>query len=147
MKLLSAENRRRLPSLYTQENEPDPTVPVKFFTPDAGWTWYAIEFDGADTFFGYVIGLEAELGYFSLRELQTARGPLGLPIERDLHWDPVRDCPRSRQTANSLFSTAGVEPVHIRMSCAGVPPTHTRPKTKKGDAHVTRAPPVSHSNP
>jgi hypothetical protein len=89
VKLLSAENRRRLPSLYTQENEPDPAVPVKFFTPDSGWTWYAIEFDGEDTFFGYVTGLEAELGYFSLRELQTARGPLGLPVERDLHWDPA----------------------------------------------------------
>ena len=31
-----------------------------------------------------VDGFEKELGYFSLRELESARGPLGLPIERDL---------------------------------------------------------------
>ena len=27
-----------------------------------------------------------ELGYVSLNELQGVRGPLGLGIERDLHW-------------------------------------------------------------
>ena len=61
---------------------------VKFFTPDSSWTWYATEFDGDDTFFGLVDGHEKELGYFSLRELQSVRGPLGLPIERDLYWQP-----------------------------------------------------------
>ena len=33
-------------------------------------------------------GQEKELGYFSLAEIQDARGPMGLPIERDLHWTP-----------------------------------------------------------
>jgi len=28
------------------------------------------------------------LGYFSLSELQSVKGPLGLPIERDLHFEP-----------------------------------------------------------
>lgn len=37
-------------------------------------------------FFGYVIGLEAELGYFSLSELEQIRGALGLPVERDLYF-------------------------------------------------------------
>ena len=46
------------------------------------------EFDGDDIFFGLVIGLEIEFGYFSLSELQSVRGPLGLPIERDLHFEP-----------------------------------------------------------
>ena len=36
-------------------------------------------------FFGLVDGLEAELGYFWLSELTGVRGPLGLPIERDLY--------------------------------------------------------------
>jgi hypothetical protein len=40
-------------------------------------------------FFGLVSGFEVELGYFSLSELQGARGPLGLPIERDLHFEPT----------------------------------------------------------
>ncbi len=36
---------------------------VKFFTPDAQWTWYVSEFDGEDLFFGLVIGLDIELGW------------------------------------------------------------------------------------
>ncbi len=61
---------------------------AKFFTPDSNWTWYATEFDGEDTFFGLVSGFEEELGYFSLSELQSVTGPLGLHIERDIHWTP-----------------------------------------------------------
>jgi len=65
-------------------------VICKFFTPDFGWTWYAIEFDGNDLFFGYVVGIEPELGYFTLTELSEFRGVLGLPIERDLWFKPMR---------------------------------------------------------
>src|SRR5947207_5571288 len=73
-----------------QEAVADPLVICKFFTPDAQWTWYALEFDGDDVFFGLVVGLEPELGYFLLSELTRARGPLGLPIERDVHFSPTR---------------------------------------------------------
>ena len=62
----------------------------KFFTPDSFWTWYVSEFDGDDLFFGWVVGLEKEFGYFRLSELCCARGPFGLPIERDLHFVPSR---------------------------------------------------------
>jgi hypothetical protein len=61
---------------------------VKFFSPDAQWTWYASEFDGEDIFFRLVSGFEVKLGYFSLKELQETRGPLGLPIQRDLYFAP-----------------------------------------------------------
>jgi len=90
MKLLTQEILLRLPQLYATENIPtkDVVAQVKFFTPDSSWTWYATEFDVQDTFFGLVDGLEKELGYFSLSELQSVRGPLGLPVERDLHWTP-----------------------------------------------------------
>lgn len=107
MKLLTKQIRQILPALYSQEQIEDPMVWVKYFTPDAGWTWYATEGspvdengmmieEGAATpavdflFFGYVIGLEAELGYFSLSELEQIRGALGLPVERDLHFTPCR---------------------------------------------------------
>ena len=33
---------------------------------------------------------QPELGYVSLRELAEVRGPLGLPLERDLHFAPTR---------------------------------------------------------
>lgn len=64
-------------------------VICKFFYPDFSWTWYAIEFDGDDLFFGLVAGFENELGYFRLSELQSNRGRLGLPIERDLWFEPT----------------------------------------------------------
>jgi hypothetical protein len=92
MELLPQEVREKLPPLYAQEGNPEHTVHVKFFTPDANWTWYATEGgpEGDDfIFFGYVIGLENEWGYFSLNELRATRGPLGLFIERDLHFTPA----------------------------------------------------------
>lgn len=90
MTLLPEEVRNQLPPLYSQEHVADPMVICKFFTPDSNWTWYALEFDGQDIFFGYVVGFEKELGYFSLSEMTDARGPLGLPIERDLHFTPMK---------------------------------------------------------
>jgi len=65
-------------------------VHAKFFTPWTGWTWYAIEFDGDDLCFGLVDGHELELGYFSLSELESIRGPGGLKIERDRNFEPIR---------------------------------------------------------
>lgn len=91
MKLLTKELREKLPARYATEKltEEETIVRCKFFTPDSSWTWYVIEFDGDDTFYGLVIGWEAELGYFSLCELESARGPRKMPIERDLHFKPV----------------------------------------------------------
>ncbi len=92
MELLPEEVREALPKLYEQEGSEDATVHVKYFTPDSSWTWYATEgqAEGDDfRFFGYVIGLEREWGYFMLSEMESARGPLGLPIERDLHFTPA----------------------------------------------------------
>jgi len=37
-----------------------------------------------------VSGLEVELGYFSLSELTGIRGAFGLPVERDLSFEPTR---------------------------------------------------------
>ena len=88
IKLLTKDLRRKLPPLYSTEKCADPIVYAKLFTPDSGWTWYVLEFDGEDLFFGFVIGLDSELGYFSLSELESVRGPLGLAVERDLYFKP-----------------------------------------------------------
>ena len=88
--LLPKEHRSQLPPIYGQEHEQDPMVSVKFFTPDAGWTWYAYEFDGLDTFFGWVVGADKELGYFLLSELESYESPLGVRIERDEQFTPTR---------------------------------------------------------
>jgi hypothetical protein len=81
--LLHAESREKSPALYNgEERGIDAFEQVKFFTPDSNWTWYASEFDGEDIFFGLISGFEVELCYFSLKELEEVRGPLGLLIER-----------------------------------------------------------------
>ena len=88
MMLLTKELRRQFPKLGETEGIPleEKKVIAKFFTPDGGWTWYAVEFDGEDEFFGLVDGFEKEWGYFSLKELQAIRGKFGLPIERDRYF-------------------------------------------------------------
>lgn len=90
MKLLTQALRKSLPPLHATEHDPDPMVWVKFFYPDFSWTWYGIEFDGQDFFFGFVDGFEPELGSFSLSELCNNRGKLGMAIERDRWFTPCR---------------------------------------------------------
>ncbi len=98
MKLLPKEIREQLPPLYSQDGKGGKAVVhVKFFTPSSSWTWFATEGEpvldesGKEVdfkFFGLVEGHEKELGYFVLSELEEVRGPLGLPLERDLHFKP-----------------------------------------------------------
>jgi hypothetical protein len=98
MKLLTKEIREKLPRLYAQDGKGGKAIAhVKFFTPSSSWTWYVTEGEpvldesGKEIdfeFFGLVEGHEKELGYFNLKELESVKGPLGLPIERDLWWKP-----------------------------------------------------------
>ena len=64
---------------------------LKIFTPDAGCTWLLTELtpDNPELAFGLCDpGLgEPKFGYVSLGVLQTVRGKLGLPIERDRSFD------------------------------------------------------------
>jgi hypothetical protein len=107
MKLLTKALAKSLPPLGATDGK-DPMVKVKFFDPCGSWTWYVVEgsaimgdgtevpikdANGKETdilFFGLVKGFEKELGYFSLSELQSISGPLGLGIERDLYFEPCR---------------------------------------------------------
>ena len=92
MKLLTKANEKALPALYSQDGKGlEALAQVKFFTPDGSATWYASEFDGEDTFFGLCdMGFGCpELGYFRLSELQSVRGKMGLPVERDRHFSPA----------------------------------------------------------
>ncbi len=94
MKLLTEEIKRKLPPLGSQAENLDPTIIVKFFCPWNHWTWFAYEFDGSDIFFGYVKGDFDEYGTFSLTELESVNGPMGLTIERDLYFTekPLSKC-------------------------------------------------------
>lgn len=90
LKLMTKEIEKKLPPLYSQDGKGDKAVAYeKYFTPDSSFTWYVTEYCPNDKlFFGLVVGLETELGYFSLKELESVKGPLGLAIERDLHFVP-----------------------------------------------------------
>jgi len=90
-KLLTKALREQLPPLYSQDGKGDDAIAhVKFFSPYSNWTWFVTEFDGKDTFFGLVQGLEEELGYFSLSELDQVTVMGGIPaVERDLYFKPA----------------------------------------------------------
>jgi hypothetical protein len=87
--LLPPDLLARLPKLGGTSSQEDPSAQVKFFYPDFSWTWYGIEFDGEDIFYGLVDGFEKEFGTFRLSELMENRGKLGLEVERDLYFEPT----------------------------------------------------------
>ena len=99
MKLLTKELEKKIPPLYSQENNPDPMVVAKFFFPAGSATWWIIEGQWEEygeykdyTMFGLCMLFtpqEAELGYISLNELASVTGPFGLKVERDMYWEPV----------------------------------------------------------
>ena len=80
-----------IPDLYETERSLNPICQVKIFTPDAQGTWYIIEISKQhkSTCYGYVVGFESELGYFSLKELENIKGALGLGVERDISFKPT----------------------------------------------------------
>jgi Protein of unknown function (DUF2958) len=72
----------------------DPIPLVKLFTPDANATWLLTELDPErpNIAFGLCdLGLGSpELGYVSLQEIASVLGPMGLSIERDVHFAETR---------------------------------------------------------
>lgn len=93
-----------IPDLYETEGQLDPILRLKLFTPDSCFTWYVIELSKADlnTCYGFVQGLDNELGYFTLDELESIHGPLGLAIERDLSFEPTVFSKIKNQEKNTL---------------------------------------------
>lgn len=78
--------------IKNRQRSDDSTAVLKLFTPDAQCTWLItmIEEDG-DTMWGLCdIGYGiVEYGTVSLKEILSVRGKLGLPVERDLHFEEV----------------------------------------------------------
>lgn len=90
MELIPKEIKKQLPPLYATEDIADPVAYLKLFLD--GWTWYITELSiDNDIAFGYVISpFESELGYFSLDEIQSIKGSLGIGVERDLSFKPSK---------------------------------------------------------
>lgn len=93
--LLTRELRTHLRHNADQSafREVDHRPVVKFFTPDSNATWLFTELaPDEDTLFGLCdLGHGCpELGYASLAEIQSLRGPLRLLVERDRHFRPTK---------------------------------------------------------
>lgn len=95
------ENLKKLPELYSQEENKDPQCPVRLTSEGLPWGWYPIEADPlgpkgeiiprekADKnslwlCFGFVDGDFPEWGYFTSGELQSIKAFL------DPEWTPKR---------------------------------------------------------
>lgn len=91
MTLIPHELLHAIPDLYETEETPDPICHVKLFLPSTNWAWYVTELSRQDhnLCFGYVVGLESELGYFSLAELEELQTSLGLAVEWDESFKPI----------------------------------------------------------
>ena len=104
-----ADMLARVPGMYTSEltDSEDTVIHIHFFLGHCDW--YVAEYDGRDTFFGFVnLGDPdmAEWGYFSFAELKSltvrsrvidARsgaliGMLPAHVEMDQHWQPKPFC-------------------------------------------------------
>jgi hypothetical protein len=98
-KMITDDIIKSLPPLYSTEAIAgmDKTAVLKFFFPAGRATYYVVEGerqDGDVLFFGYVVsplGPDCdEWGYFTLNQLKEVVGPMGLRIERDIHFLPTK---------------------------------------------------------
>lgn len=94
-KLLTKAIEKKLakaPMRSTEGGLEEAPVIVKFFSNFSNWTWYVVEAElqenGDWLFFGLVDGIEKELGYFLLSELQSVKHPMfRIPgVERDCYF-------------------------------------------------------------
>ena len=90
--LLTNEQLKSIPELYASTILKDPICRFKIFLPNSNWTWYIIEINKEDnnTCYGFVDGLEKELGYFTLSELENLKGAFGLKVELDTSFKPTK---------------------------------------------------------
>lgn len=92
MKLITKAIEKKLENtpFYSTDGNPIKDVLVKFFNPCGAGTWYVFEAEkhGDDwEFFGLVDLYEKELGYFTLKQLESIKLPFGLTIERDKYFN------------------------------------------------------------
>ena len=93
---MTAEVKKRLQKypLRSQDgNVKSAVCSVKFFLPEGAWTWYVTEANlETGELFGVTINGygDGELGYFTLQELESLRSSMGLSVERDIVFKPLK---------------------------------------------------------
>ena len=95
MKLFTKAILNKIPTLEAtaETSIEDGVVICKFFNPAGAGTWYLTAYNPDQKLaFGFVTLGDpdmAELGYISITELESIKLPMGLSIERDMHFDPM----------------------------------------------------------
>ena len=91
MKLLTKEIKEQAIKQYDEGSDMEQMVVAKFFNPVGSWTWYLMNMaDNGDYCWGIVDGFAVEMGSFSISELEEQKLPLGMTIERDTLFEPMR---------------------------------------------------------
>lgn len=98
LRLLPYTIRENLPILGTQRRLGGRVKALaKWFLADGSLTWYVTEGSARRNLegkavdyllYGLIVGQSRRLDYFWLSDFTTDHGPSGLPVERDLHWQP-----------------------------------------------------------
>ena len=91
MELLTDDIQKQAEGQYKLGSDMDQEIVAKFFTPWSNWTWYLMnKSPDTDYCWGIVRGIALEMGSFSIDELESIAGPLGMNIERDQHFTPIK---------------------------------------------------------
>lgn len=69
MQIIDEKITKDMPKLYTQDGLNKEAIVYLIIEGINGWKWYLTEFDGNDTFFGFVQGFYDEWGYVAKSEL------------------------------------------------------------------------------
>jgi hypothetical protein len=86
---LTQQIRNRLPTLYSTDGAGTEAIgQVRYFWGSSA-SFVATEFDGEDTFFGYISGVQEDgWTYMSLSEMWSTHGRF-MGTERDYHFTPT----------------------------------------------------------
>lgn len=91
MDIIPVELRAKIPQLGGPENEQDPMVWAKLSSEALGTTWYLIAAQWLDSnaiFYGYIVGWDEALTYFSRSDLELLEVQEGTTIECDSVFTP-----------------------------------------------------------
>ena len=92
MKLFTKAQKEKLIKNHMETQDSDESIKhkvvVKLFNPSGIGTWYLTELNpDTNIAFGLADLHEKELGYIDISELENLKLPMGLKIERDLHYE------------------------------------------------------------
>ena len=91
MKLLTNEIKTKAEKQYDKGSDMDQQVVAKFFNPIGQGNWYLMNKSPEDDYCRGIVDLFAvEVGSFDIKELEEFELPMGMKIERDLYFKPIK---------------------------------------------------------